>query len=91
VNALPLLARPPRAVVFNDGGRAKDDSGVEALAVLERRRVAAATVDARSAAIGDPVSTYEDGVVSAVNAIARRAGVRVGQPARAAARRLLGL
>jgi nucleotidyltransferase/DNA polymerase involved in DNA repair len=51
--------------------------------------VAAACVDAMSACIGDPASTYADGVVSAVNQTARRAGVAVGQPAVEAARRML--
>jgi nucleotidyltransferase/DNA polymerase involved in DNA repair len=42
-----------------------------------------------SARIGDPGSTYADGVVSAVNETARRRGVAVGQPAAEAARRML--
>jgi hypothetical protein len=39
--------------------------------------------------IGDPASTWADGVISAANETARRAGVAVGQPASTAARAML--
>jgi hypothetical protein len=39
--------------------------------------------------MGDGVSTYEDGVVSAMNVLAEAAGVRVGMSARDAARLLV--
>jgi len=42
-----------------------------------------------SARIGDGRSTWQHGVISAANARAAQAGVVVGQPARAAARRIL--
>ncbi|MGH7730138.1 MAG: hypothetical protein ACRENJ_02705, partial [Candidatus Eiseniibacteriota bacterium] len=35
VNAQPLLSCRPRGVIFNDGGRARDQSGIGALAVLD--------------------------------------------------------
>ena len=89
VNVERLLAVRPRGAIFNDGGRARDDSGVSGLAALDAVGVAAACVDAMSARIGDPDSTYADGVISAVNERARRAGVAVGQPAAEAARRML--
>jgi nucleotidyltransferase/DNA polymerase involved in DNA repair len=62
---------------------------VSGLAALDEAGVAAACVGAMSARIGDPASTYSDGVVSAVNETARRRGVAVGQPAAEAARRML--
>jgi hypothetical protein len=89
VNVERLLAVRPRGALFNDGGRARDASGVSGLAALDAVGVAAACVDAMSARIGDPASTYADGVVSAVNEAARRVGVAVGQPAAEAARRML--
>ncbi len=89
VNAERLLSVRPRGALFNDGGGARDASGLSGLAVLDEAGVAAACVDAMSARIGDPASTYADGVVSAVNQAARRAGVVVGQPAAEAARRML--
>lgn len=89
VNVERLLLVRPRGALFNDGGRARDDSGVSGLAALDEVGVAAACVGAMSARIGDPASTYADGIVSAVNATARRAGVMEGQPAAEAARRML--
>ena len=89
VNVERLLVVRPRGALFNDGGRARDGSGVNGLPALDAVGVAAACVDAMSARIGDPASTYADGVVSAVNETARRAGVAVGQPAAEAARRML--
>lgn len=89
VNVERLLMLRPRGALFNDGGFARDGSGVSGLAALDAVGVPAACVDAMSARIGDPASTYADGLVSAVNNTARRAGVEVGQPAAEAARRML--
>ena len=89
VNVQRLLMVRPRGALFNDGGRGRDDGGVSGLPALEAVGVAAACVDTMSARIGDPASTYADGVISAVNPTARRAGVAVGQPAAEAARRML--
>lgn len=89
VNVQHLLSVRPRGAVFNDGGLARDRSGVEGLRVLDTAGVAAATVGAMSARIGDPASTWEDGVLSFVNDTARRLGVAPGQRAREAALRIL--
>jgi hypothetical protein len=59
------------------------------LALVEVDGLAGATVDARTARMGDGHSTYADGVISAVNVHAALRGVEVGQPAREAALRLL--
>src|SRR5207249_9883332 len=80
----------PRVAIFNDGGVAPDGSGVSGLPVLDAAGVAAAAVGAMTARIGDPESTWHDGVVSFVNATARRLGVAPGQPAREAALLMLG-
>src|SRR5262249_4169985 len=79
----------PRGVIASDGGMARERSGISGLALLDDAGVAAAAVDAMSACIGDGRSTWQDGVVSAVNARARRAGVVASQPARVAARQIL--
>lgn len=55
------------------------------LALTDQAGVAGATVDARLARMGDGMSTYEDGVISAAGALAQACGVRVGMPAREAA------
>lgn len=89
VNARPVLRIAPRGALFHDGGFARDRSGVSGLAVLDAAGIAAAAVDAMSARIGDPRSLWETGVVSACNHAATARGVRAGQDARAAARRML--
>lgn len=78
--------RPERALkvdaylaAFNDAGVGKDDAGIARLAYLDRRGVAAVTVSAASARIGSGVSTYEQGVISYVNATAHALGCEPGE------------
>ncbi len=79
----------PRLVVFNDAGIGKEEAGVAGLAILERLGVAALTVAAMSARIGDVADTWESGVVSRVNAPARELGFMVGERLREAVERYL--
>lgn len=88
IEALLRIVKP-RGVIASDGGMARARSGISGLALLDDARVAGAAVDAGSARIGDGRSTWQDGVISALNARAGEAGVVVGQPARTAARRIL--
>ena len=71
------------AALFNDAGIGIDDAGIGRLAALDQRRIAAATVDAMSARIGEGRSTWQDGVLSRVNAAAGAKGAAAGMPARA--------
>ena len=77
----PALALRVQAdvAVFNDAGRA-DGPGTTRLPVLAERGIAALTVSARSARIGDAGSTFRDGVVSALNPIAIDRGARMDEP-----------
>jgi hypothetical protein len=78
--------------LYNDAGVGKDAAGVSRLPALDARGIAAATVSAASARIGDARSTYEDGVISRVSATAAALGLREGFSARdfvAALRRAL--
>src|SRR5579875_853450 len=70
------------AALFNDAGIGIDEAGVTRLPALDARGIAAATVTAQSARIGDARSTYEDGILSRVNARAAALGVAPGQSAR---------
>jgi len=76
------------AAFFNDAGIGKDGAGITRLPALDARGIAAATVAAMSARIGDGRSTYEDGIVSRVNETARAAGIVPGMPAREATTRI---
>lgn len=72
-----LRARP-LFVVFNDAGIGIDQAGIRRLSVLEKQGVAAACVSAKSAAIGNARSSFEDGVISSVNSQAAAFGALVG-------------
>jgi hypothetical protein len=68
--------------LYNDAGIGKDQAGVSRLPALDERGIPAATVSAASARIGDARSTYEDGIVSRINARAAALGLREGMSAR---------
>ncbi len=72
------------AAFYNDAGIGKDEAGVSRLPVLDEQRIAAATVTATSARIGDGRCTYESGILSRVNATAAGLGIAPGMPAREA-------
>jgi hypothetical protein len=67
-----------RAVILNDAGVGLDDAGIGGLEWLDAQGMAAATVDFRSADIGDARAMLERGRISHVNAAAARLGVQVG-------------
>src|ERR1700738_3448574 len=71
-----------KGALYNDAGIAIDQAGVSRLPALDDRGIPAATVSAASARIGDARSTYEDGVISRVNARAAALAVREGISAR---------
>lgn len=75
----------PFGFVCSDGGRGRDDSGMAGLELTADEGIAGATVDAKWARMGDGMSTYEDGVISAANRLALDCGVQVGMHARSAA------
>jgi len=89
-SAVPYLRSvSPYGFICSDGGGGREGSGVAGLWIVESDGLAGATVDARTAKMGDGHSTYDDGVISAANAPARARGVEVGMAASAAAARLL--
>ncbi|MBP2366200.1 hypothetical protein [Pseudonocardia parietis] len=89
-SAVPYLRSVrPWGFICSDGGRGREDSGMAGLVLVEPDGLAGATVDARTARMGDGLSTYHDGVISAANVHARACGVEVGMPAAAAAHLLL--
>jgi hypothetical protein len=79
------------AAFFNDAGGGKEEAGFARLGALEARGIAAATVSCNTARIGDGRSTYETGIVSRVNEVARRLELKEGLSARESVARLLGL
>jgi hypothetical protein len=84
-SAVPyLLAVQPFGFICSDGGMGREASGIAGLLAVEAAGLAGATVDARTARMGDGLSTYHDGVISAANRLALDAGVAIGMPAREA-------
>ncbi len=67
--------------LFNDAGMGLDGCGITRLPALDARGIAAACVASSSARIGEARSTWQDGVLSAVNDTAARLGIRVGESA----------
>lgn len=76
-------------VITNDVGRAKDDSGIEGLALLDPYDVPAATVYCTTARVGDARSTYLTGRISYLNETAAAIGINRDDPATLAARLML--
>lgn len=84
------LEVPLALVVFNDAGVGKQGAGIAALAMLQQRGVAGATVAHTSARIGDAADAWAHGVLSHLNNGANGLGLRVGEPLALALRRLVG-
>lgn len=76
-------------VITNDVGLSKDKSGIEGLALLDPFDVPAATVDCNTARVGDAQSTYFTGRISYLNETAIRIGVKLNDPAKLAAHKML--
>jgi uncharacterized protein YunC (DUF1805 family) len=83
-NALKVDAA---VAVFNDAG---GGVGTTRLPALQKRGIAAVTVAAGSARIGDAFSTWHDGVISDCNAAAKAMGAKAGMNARDFVRLALG-
>lgn len=78
----------PLLLMFNDAGFGADHGGVLALAALDKEGIAALSVAANSARIGDGRSTLQDGIISEVNQAAYQLGARIGASTLALARRV---
>ncbi len=79
----------PKGLIVNDAGKGKDNAGIGGLDRLDQAGIMGAAVDAFSARIGDGHDSYNSGVISAVNKIARDAGIKIGTPAKDAALMML--
>lgn len=70
------------AAAFSDAGIGIDGAGVTRLPALDARGIAAVTVSAASARIGDGRSIFERGLISQVNETARALQAQPGLPLR---------
>ncbi len=69
-------------VVCNDAGIGKNRAGVAGLAAVSADGIAGIGVSHDTARIGDGTDGWEHGIVSYVNEVAQRLGIRVGAPLR---------
>jgi hypothetical protein len=83
------LEVPLTAVFFNDAGVGKDNAGIAALDMLQKRGTAAGTVSHTSARIGDAQDMWDNGVISHVNDAAKGRGLAPGQSLRQALTKLV--
>lgn len=77
------------AAFYNDAGGGADGAGFTRLPALDARGIAAGTVSAMSARIGDARSSYEDGILSRVNETAIKLGGAPGMALKEFAARLV--
>ena len=80
-----ILPSGARGSIGNDAGIGLENAGVASLAFLDQHGIPGAAVAAMSAEIGVGQSTYNEGVISAVNEVAKKMGVTVGMSAKEAA------
>ena len=78
------LPQKPSCVFFNDAGGGKDNAGKVALDILQAHGVPCACYSHLSARIGDAQDSYENGIVSGVNALAKARGIDVNMPVKLA-------
>lgn len=82
------LARGLAGLVLSDAGVGREGAGIAGLEYANALGVPCATVDYRTARIGDGVDCAVRGVISYANAAARSLGVRLGMGAMEAAQRM---
>ncbi|WP_366554711.1 hypothetical protein [Aquibaculum sediminis] len=85
------LKADARLAVFNDAGLGPDEVGASRLPALQGRGIAAVTVAAASARIGDARSALESGIISRANPLAQALGAREGMALRDLMNSLTGL
>lgn len=84
------LEVPLKMVLFNDAGVGKDKAGIAALAMLEARGVAGATISHETGKIGDAQDMWENGIISHVNRNAAQYGLSAGAKVKETLTRLFG-
>ncbi len=89
VYAAYLAARGKlRGVILNDAGIGLEEAGIAGLGYLDALAIAAATVDYRTARIGDGADMIARGTISRVNRAAAALGCTVGERCPASAERM---
>ena len=82
--AIFAVRKAVKGAIFNDAGVGKDQAGIAGLKILEQYGISGACVDASSASIGQGQETMR-GLISHVNGLAGKAGIKAGMKASRAA------
>ena len=91
LSSAEYAAREPLAMVFfNDAGVGKDNAGIAGLEYLQQRGIAAGVYAHDSAMIGNAFDAWENGVISGLNDLARKAGYMDGTPLHDSIRSVIG-
>lgn len=69
------------AAFFNDAGAGKNNAGIKGMEELDKNGIIAVAVSHASAEIANAADTYACGIVSHVNGLAGKAGIRPGMRA----------
>jgi uncharacterized protein YunC (DUF1805 family) len=85
-----ILRMGAKGSIANDAGIARNNTAVEGVALLAEKGIPSAAVATLSARLGEGFSTWNDGLISVLNAPAAKLGVKAGMPAKEAARLMLG-
>ena len=76
-------------MIAHDGCIGKDGAGIAGLWYLEAIGIPAAAADGMTAELGNGIDLYETGIISRVNILAERAGVKEGMTVVEAAEMLI--
>ncbi|MCX5907995.1 MAG: hypothetical protein NTY64_12650, partial [Deltaproteobacteria bacterium] len=89
VGSAPVVKYPVIAAFYNDAGIGKNQAGISRLPRLQDAGIIGATVDAHTARIGVGLETYQSGIISHVNGLAKDLRIAKGMRAFDAAWRIL--
>ena len=80
-----------KAVFLNNAGIGKNQAGISGLEFYEAKNILACAVDHYSAEIGVAQDTWDSGIISHINALAEKAGIKVGNTVQDAVARILSV
>ena len=78
-----------KAVFLNNAGIGKNQAGISGLAHYEAENILACAVDHNSAEIGVARDTWESGIISHINTLAKDAGIQIGDSVQEAVSKII--
>ncbi|HKK81811.1 MAG TPA: hypothetical protein VJ909_06160, partial [Prolixibacteraceae bacterium] len=78
-----------KAVFLNNAGVGKNQAGTRGLVHYEAEHILACAVDHDSAEIGVSRETWDSGIISHINSLAKAAGIKIGDPVKTAVAKIV--